>query len=362
MAVETQTVAATLATNDATTSQLACAIPTTPTTISQQQGPPTATRPKPLIRTVSSAPSLAWEFTRSNFNTFVVPNTAFGVLAALVPSFTANARPPTIQEVLLRLPVILAFNWYNVLVFDLGNQRSPESVTEDVLNKPWRPIPTGKVTPTQARRALLFVVPVSMYLNYALGVWDQAVLIPILSYLYNDLGGGDEVLRDPIISGAYAVANTASLRIAIGGVGSAGQVTPEALEWVAMISGVILTTMQVQDLKDKAGDRTRGRRTVALLMGDGFSRGCIAIFVAFWSLVCTRFWGLGVLAFALVPGACGFNVIRRVLLKRTPADDSKTWKWWCLWTVTLYSLPVLAMVARGAGAGDGAGSGSRVLV
>lgn len=365
MAVETQTVAAEATTTSSISrSGLACAIPTdaaasyataTTTTLARppktllqhqqhQQHQQLQQQPLHTGLTLTSVPRLAWEFTRSNFNTFVVPNTAFGVLGALVPAFTADARPPTVQEVLLRLPVILAFNWYNVLVFDLGNQRAPESVTEDKLNKPWRPIPTGKVTPTQARRALIALIPVSMGLNYALGVWDQAVLIPILSYLYNDLGGGDEILRDPIISGAYAVANTASLRIAIGGVGSAGNVTPEALRWVAMVSGVIVTTMQVQDLKDKAGDRTRGRRTIALLVGDGFSRACVAVFVGFWSLVCTRFWGLGPLVFALVPGGCGLNVIRRVLLKRTPREDSRTWKWWCLWTVTLYSLPVWAML------------------
>ncbi|OTB10576.1 hypothetical protein K445DRAFT_70084 [Daldinia sp. EC12] len=291
-----------------------------------------------LLQLTCVVPYLIWEFTRSNFNTFVVPNTVFGVLGAFVPMFSAAEphQPPSTKEVFLRLPLILGFNWYNVLVFDLGNQRSTESIQEDILNKPWRPIPMGKVTPDQTRKALLVLIPISMYGNHLLGVWDQAALVPILSYMYNDLRGGDEIIRDLIISVAYAVANSASLKIAVG-----GHITPEAFTWIAMVSGVILTTMQVQDLKDKPGDCSRGRKTVALFFGDSFSRTSIAFFVGFWTFVCTRFWNLGLVAFFL-PGLLGANVIHRVLLRRNTLDDSRTWKWWCLWTVALYSLPLFA--------------------
>lgn len=300
---------------------------------------PTTSVIKDSLRWALAIPHLVWEFTRSNFHTFVIPNTAFGILGAFVPMFAVVGpnRSPSVAEILLRIPAVIGFNWCNVLVFDLANQRSAESIQEDLLNKPWRPIPTGKITADQTRRALLLLVPASMWLNYALGVWGLGVLIPILSYLYNDLKGGDELIRDPIISIAYGIANSASLKIATG-----GHITPEALRWIIMISGVILTTMQVQDLKDKAGDRSRGRRTIALFVGDSFSRIFIAFFVIFWSLMCTGFWGLGLVALTL-PGTFGLIVIYRVLRKRTPLDDSRTWLWWCIWTVALYLLPLFTM-------------------
>ncbi|KAI0852492.1 UbiA prenyltransferase family-domain-containing protein [Daldinia vernicosa] len=309
------------------------------TTVSEVELKPTSTIIHDDFGWFYVVPYLVWEFTRSNFATFVIPNSTFGILGALVPTFATvgSNGPPTALEVLQRFPTVIAFNWYNVLVFDLGNQRSAESIQEDLLNKPWRPIPTGKVTPEQTRRALLLFIPISLWLNYSLGVWEQGVMVPILSYLYNDLRGGDEIVRDLIIAVAYGVAHSASLKIAIG-----NDISREAFIWVAIISGVILTTMQVQDLKDQAGDRTRGRRTVVLFIGEWFSRTSIAFFVALWSLVCTRFWHLGLLAFSL-PGIIGIVVITRVLLKRTPAEDSQTWKWWCLWTITLFSLPVIAM-------------------
>lgn len=215
---------------------------------------------KPLIKTLRSIPFicyLIWEFTESNFGTFVLPNTAFGMLGALVPSLLVDCPTRGSPLVILRrLPIVVTFNWYNVLIFDLANQRLPESIREDSLNKPWRPIPTGKVTAEQTRRAMLVAIPIALACNYSLGVWEQGLLIQLLIWLYNDLMGGDELVRDLIISIAYGMFNSGSLEIAVGG-GNKGCISQQGVAWTAVISGVILTTMQVQDLKDQAGDRTR---------------------------------------------------------------------------------------------------------
>jgi hypothetical protein len=109
---------------------------------------------------------LAWEFTESNFFTFVVPNTAFGILGASAGSRLGNDSVTHPLDLLRRFPIVVAFNWLNVLVFDLSNQRHPESVHEDLANKPWRPIPTGKVTPEQTRRGVLAAVPIVLLFNY----------------------------------------------------------------------------------------------------------------------------------------------------------------------------------------------------
>ncbi|KAI3390267.1 hypothetical protein diail_10731, partial [Diaporthe ilicicola] len=149
-------------------------------------------------------------------------------------------------QILLRLPSVLAFNVGNLLVFDLANQRSPSSVVEDRINKPWRPIPQGRINVDQARRGMLFVIPAVLALDYALGPWKQGVFIKILTWLYNDLGGGDEAfIRELIISVAYGLFNSGSLRVAIGTGNSPSLL---GVVWTVIISAVILTTMQVQDL------------------------------------------------------------------------------------------------------------------
>ncbi|KAF6818863.1 hypothetical protein CMUS01_11831 [Colletotrichum musicola] len=314
------------------------------------------------VKSILSIPRLIWDFTESNFSTFVVPNTAFGLLGGLTGAPLTSGQATTLS-VLRRAPLVVAFNWYSVLIFDLANQRGLESVEEDRANKPWRPIPSGKVTPEQTRRAMLAAIPAVMVLNYVLGVWREGALVLILTWLYNDLRGGDTLARDVIIAAAYGLFNTASLKIAIGdvdGLGGSGlEVTREGYAWAGVISAVILTTMQVQDLKDQAGDAGRGRNTVPLYFGDGASRASLAALVPLWSAVCTYLWGAGgsgsgsgvldeaqqrswaSVLLLLLPAASGALVVAGVLRARTPETDARAWRLWCLWTVCLYALPLV---------------------
>lgn len=290
------------------------------------------------ISTIFHILYLAWQFSESDLTTFVVPNTTFGILGALASSRLADGQAPSLVHLALCLPKVVAFNWYNVLNFDLANQRSDESVKEDQINKPWRPIPSGRVTREQTRRSMLVTVPVALALNYSLGVWKEGVFIQILTWLYNDLKGGDEVVRDLIISIAYGFFNHGSLQIALGAHATVGQ---GGITWILIVSGAILTTMQVQDLKDQEGDRTRGRRTIPLLLGEQFSRVSIAVFVVIWSVVCSFFWALAPWIY-FWPMAIGSAVTANVLLRTTVKADDQTWRLWCLWQTCLYSLPLFA--------------------
>ncbi|ROW06278.1 hypothetical protein VPNG_08073 [Cytospora leucostoma] len=212
---------------------------------------------------------LIWDFVESDFVTFAVPNTAFGVIGAMASSVLVGEAPfpaqPTLQ-ILQRLPNVVAFNVANLLVFDLANQRSPDS---------------GKITMDQTRRCMLIVIPATLALNYALGPWRQGLFIMVLTWLYNDLRGGDEVfLRELIIAVAYGMFNSGSLIVAVG---PGNSLSPLGLVWTVVVSGIILTTMQIQDLKDQDGDRTRGRKTIAVYLGEWVSRTSIAFFICFWS-------------------------------------------------------------------------------
>lgn len=104
---------------------------------------------------------LFWLLTESNAPTFVGPNTVFGICGALASPWMAveaagavhGAEPLmiTLLRVMARLGHVILFNWSNLFIFDLANQRLPESAAEDALNKPWRPVPRGLVTADQIR-------------------------------------------------------------------------------------------------------------------------------------------------------------------------------------------------------------------
>lgn len=295
------------------------------------------TKLKPL-RWAGQVPSLIWSFTESDFATFVFPDTAFGILGAFAATSISGGVPPSTAELLRRLPLVIIYNWSNVLSFDLANQRAPESVAEDRINKPWRPIPAGKITSSQTRRVMLALIPLILGINYYLGIFLQGTLIHIIVWLYNDLRGMDEAfLREILISVGYAMFNSGSLQIALG---DQARINRKGLVWIGIISGVILTTMQIQDLKDQEGDRARGRKTIVLLFGEDISRGSIAFFVCFWGSICALFWSLPLWACVMLffPTAL---VAWRVWMRRNKIDDRQNWQLWCLWLVCLYSLPVV---------------------
>lgn len=294
-----------------------------------------------VLNHLFSSLKLIWGFTESDFSTFVIPNTAFGTLGALATGRLTDAALPSTSKVLQRLPVVLVFNWSNLLIFDLANQRSPGSIAEDRVNKPWRPIPSNKITTEQTRRLMLITIPLSLYLNHYLDVWGQGAVIHLITWLYNDLGGSDEVVvREMLIAVGYAMFNSSSLYIASGCSQDNCGISPQGLIWTGIISAVIFTTMQVQDLKDQEGDRLRGRRTVVLFFGERFSRVSIALSVILWSWVCAHFWKPGLLGYVLsmVPGLL---VAWCVVGRRIRDQDRQTWKLWCLWLIFLYVLPIL---------------------
>ncbi|KAK0516270.1 hypothetical protein JMJ35_000873 [Cladonia borealis] len=280
-----------------------------------------------------------WLFTESDFATFVIPDTAFGIFGALAgPLLTTNSSPhPGI--ILSRLPQVLLFNWANLLIFDLANQSHPTAVIEDALNKPWRPLPTGRITVTETRRLLLFALPVVLVVNWILGAWEETILLFALNWMYNDLEGGDQdfVTRNLILGVGFGLYNRGALRIACGG---GHEITRLGYQWIALISCVIFTTMQVQDMKDQEGDRARGRRTVPLILGDWTARWTIAVPVLTWSIICPLFLGLGFLGY-LATGGFGIVIAWRLLLLQNVQADQKTWKFWSAWIALLYLLPLL---------------------
>ncbi|OGM50091.1 hypothetical protein ABOM_001251 [Aspergillus bombycis] len=74
-------------------------------------------------------PETLWLFTDSDFATFVIPDTAFGIFAALSAPVLSHTSSPDLVQVLERVPAVMLWNWLNLLIFDLANQRHPESVT-----------------------------------------------------------------------------------------------------------------------------------------------------------------------------------------------------------------------------------------
>jgi 4-hydroxybenzoate polyprenyltransferase len=298
--------------------------------------------------------------------TFVVPNTIFGLSAALTPlllntdeNATLLAKSSWIGFSYVVTRTIL-FNWTNLVIFDLANQR--DSGKEDVLNKPWRPIPSGRLSSTQMLRWLFVAIPIVLcFSHFCLHVGTESCLLVILTWMYNDLGGGDDnwILRNLIIACAFGVYNLGSLKVAATTAQALSSNRPSSMSnlalylrptdlistmgyvWTIIISAVIFTTMHIQDLKDVAGDRARGRRTAPIIFGRRIAGWTIAVPVMVWSVISVWFWDAS-LSVAVVPIGLGLGVAWRCVNLNEKAADRRSWQLWCAWTAVLYAIPPLS--------------------
>jgi hypothetical protein len=290
-----------------------------------------------------------WLFTKEDFFTFVFPNTIFGICTALAgqPFISASAATLPTGYILRRIPLVIAFNFTNLLVFDLSNQRLWESVLEDKLNKPWRPIPAGNMTRSEVRQAMLLAIPgVLAFNHYLLHVGAETACIIVGCWVYNDLKASDAgfIIRNGVIALGFGVFNWSSTKVAIaGGAGNYPQniagISSIGYQWIVLYSLVIFTTMHVQDMKDQIGDAARGRRTAPLIFGDGPARWTLAVPIMLWGPICALYCQSGRSVMAVVTGL-GVSLAWRCVMLRGRMHDWRTWQLWCAWTAVLGLMPL----------------------
>jgi hypothetical protein len=205
-------------------------------------------------------------FTASNLLTFALPTLLFAVFSSLSSVPLTTTSPLPIPHLLRRLPHILLYVTSHLLILDITGQRLPSSILEDRINKPYRPLPSGRVTEDQARRLLLFLLPTVLVISYILGPWQEALLTFVFTWMYNDLGGGNDegwVLRNSLISIGYGLYSSAALRIACSSGVAGGEevsLTPLGIVWLGMVTAMIFTTQNIAISRIGLGTRLVGGR------------------------------------------------------------------------------------------------------
>ncbi|KAJ0374572.1 hypothetical protein COL26b_007191 [Colletotrichum chrysophilum] len=231
-----------------------------------------------------------------------------------------------------RLPLSVFWIWVNLIVCGVSNQRLPESVLEDELNKPWRPIAAKRLTPDQAQKLLLTIIPLVMGMSLFIGGFAPSVTMMALLWTYNDLDGSSINIwsRNLINTGGIMCFSAGSLEVISG-----GQLLPKAWIWIGLTGAAIATTVQALDFPDMQGDWARGRQTIPLVYGEKASRTGLAVAVLMWSAVSPYFWNLSLVGWA-VP--MGFGSVMAVLTvaRRDEKCDKIVAKLWCLWMSTLF--------------------------
>lgn len=155
-------------------------------------------------------------------------------------------------------------------------------------------------------------------------------------------------VRNFIVALGYAAFGLGALEIAQNdslNFGSQGSTKlphiPSLESWVILLTLVILTTIQVQDMEDQEGDVLRGRRSLPLQIGDGPTRCVTALFMAIWGLLCPYFWGCGWVGY-IIATPLAYLVALRSVVYQTVEHDKTTYRIWNMWIAGLYLIPMLS--------------------
>ena len=96
-----------------------------------------------LYHKALSGLNILYLFTRDDFISIVIPNVTCGIALPLADGILH--RPPVAYVPISRAPLVMVWVWVNLLLFNMSNQSQPGAIEEDSVNKPWRPIVSGRM-------------------------------------------------------------------------------------------------------------------------------------------------------------------------------------------------------------------------
>lgn len=266
---------------------------------------------------------LTWGFVRYDVSSTVLPAS----LAMVAAAHAAGRVEP--------LTLVLGGLYFLLFVYAFAVSNQLIGIEEDRRNKPDRPLPAGLVDPRGAW--VRWVVSMMLFpaLGAALGVAGWALLWQVCFCLYNFGGFARHWATKSLIMGVGLVAQLGAAW------GIVGPVPPLAWRWIAGLSLVAFVLCNIQDLRDVAGDRALGRRTLPIVYG--LRRTCHAFAALFavglpmlthaWMFAPLPLgWAEGLSMLALDGLALGIGV--RLVLDQRPAALHHTYMlftyWYCL--------------------------------
>ncbi|KAG1780031.1 UbiA prenyltransferase family [Suillus placidus] len=258
-------------------------------------------------------------FTKSDMLTVLIPITLSAFAAAPHPDVT-------------RIPDLVIWIWLHLLKHDIYNQmQNPE---EDQKNKPYRPLPAGRITAQNAADVRWLLVPVCLILSAMYGSKALAcsACLEALSIWYNEFGGDKTGLSKNLLTAiAYAILELGATVVIGSNIDNVGA------RAVAFSSVVFATTLHAQDFKDEEGDRLAGRRTLVTLFPT-FARMSMMIGVPLWSLYLSRLWKVDLIC-SVAFIAYGTIVGARFMVYRTASAHKESCKLYSLWFTLVHLLP-----------------------
>ncbi|KAL6715096.1 hypothetical protein ACLMJK_007357 [Lecanora helva] len=288
----------------------------------------------------------AYLFAAKDIKTILIPQTLFGLINAYACTQEAKTHAPStavsLSDILHRTPITILWISLNLIPFCIDNQRQPGSIAEDAVNKPSRPLPAKRLTAEQARTWIFTLYTTAFIFSLCVGGTSMCLALMGLGWLYNDRQMSEHgwVTRNILTALGYAAFGVGALMVAMPTSLAESTISPKTWLWVLFLAGVIATTGHLTDMADLEGDKSRGRKTAPIVLGENLVTWTICLPVAVWSVLCPWFWEVSFLGFVL-PVVVGKEIVSRLLTKRTAGGYKQTFRIWNLWVAVIYFLPLL---------------------
>ena len=125
-------------------------------------------------------------FTFSDLKNIMVPQNILGLVTAI--SCCQSFSESSTSTIPLRLPLAIIDVWVFLLAFCSSKQTQPAGLLEDLNNKPWRHLPSNRLTHKQARRVFYASSALRVLLSFYIGGLAEGISLMALTALYNDFG------------------------------------------------------------------------------------------------------------------------------------------------------------------------------
>ncbi|KAJ7769702.1 UbiA prenyltransferase family-domain-containing protein [Mycena maculata] len=258
-----------------------------------------------------------WAFTWRDWSASLIPGMMY-TIAALRSLDIAPSSAFVARSLMRSLVYFLLY----IYAFDIANQIN--GIAEDRINKPDRPLSSGRVSLQGAYVRWYVTTAIHLVLGAAWGVLPWTVLWVFIT-LYTSFYGGDKHWTTKNL----LFMSVGSLCLLQASWGIVAPITAREWRWALLLSGVFGIVASVQDMRDVEGDKIVGRRTLPIVLGSHFRWVMVAIICAApvicWKLEFLRHshWLVGYCGAALT--AAMLYMAYRVFQGYSPRYDHKTY-------------------------------------
>ncbi|KAI0735534.1 UbiA prenyltransferase family-domain-containing protein [Earliella scabrosa] len=277
-----------------------------------------------IYRTILEHLYTLYLFTRSDLKTILLPTLVYGTAAA-----------PASLPIPQLLPRML-WIWVHLLQFCMSNQCV--GLQEDAANKPWRPIPSRRITVAAARHLRWALLAVCLVLSARSGVLLASAGLAFATLAYNELRLDSHWASRHVCNAlGYAAFNAGATYVGCSGAQCVPETTISAAQIINAL--VVLTTIHAPDFEDAAGDRLDGRLTLPVAFPRG-SRFVMAAMLLGWSAFLVRYWATGTVCTTVLLGLGTLAGVRFLLFDDAKADHT-SFRLYTAWLCTVQIVPFL---------------------